>query len=165
MKVDGPENKAVYSGKEVDNVYLGDAAVSASRSLRPRGGGRGQPDARAAGGSRRSALQWHLLGVSSGQGRRHRRTCSRRWRSRTICWQTRSARSASCSMVSAGPSRSTGKRFDSVMPPMSQLNDDEIANILTYVLNSWGNSGGRVQRAGGDCDPPESTPRPQGAAH
>jgi hypothetical protein len=25
---------------------------------------------------------------------------------------------------------------------MSQLNDDEIANILTYVLNSWGNNGG-----------------------
>ena len=30
------------------------------------------------------------------------------------------------------------------MPPMSQLNDDEIANILTYVLNSWGNHGGAV---------------------
>ena len=27
---------------------------------------------------------------------------------------------------------------------MTQLNDDEIANILTYVLNSWGNPGGRV---------------------
>jgi nitrite reductase (NO-forming) len=27
---------------------------------------------------------------------------------------------------------------------MSQLNDDEVANILTYVLNSWGNSGGTV---------------------
>ncbi len=27
------------------------------------------------------------------------------------------------------------------MPPMSQLNDDEVANILTYVHNSWGNSG------------------------
>ena len=30
------------------------------------------------------------------------------------------------------------------MPPMSQLNDDEVANILTYVLNSWGNNGGKV---------------------
>jgi nitrite reductase (NO-forming) len=27
---------------------------------------------------------------------------------------------------------------------MNQLNDDEVANILTYVLNSWGNAGGRV---------------------
>ena len=30
------------------------------------------------------------------------------------------------------------------MPPMNQLNDDEVANILTYVLNSWGNPGGRI---------------------
>ena len=30
------------------------------------------------------------------------------------------------------------------MPPMNQLNDDEVANILTYVLNSWGNPGGAV---------------------
>ena len=27
---------------------------------------------------------------------------------------------------------------------MNQLNDDEVANILTYVLNSWGNPGGAV---------------------
>ena len=33
------------------------------------------------------------------------------------------------------------------MPPMSQLTDDEVANIATYVLNSWGNPGGRVTKA------------------
>jgi nitrite reductase (NO-forming) len=32
------------------------------------------------------------------------------------------------------------------MPPMSQLTDDEVANISTYVLNSWGNPGGRVTK-------------------
>ena len=37
-----------------------------------------------------------------------------------------------------------GKGYDSVMPPMSQLNDDEIANILTFALNSWGNNGGTI---------------------
>ena len=30
------------------------------------------------------------------------------------------------------------------MPPMNQFNDDEVANILTYVLNSWGNPGGQI---------------------
>ena len=39
-----------------------------------------------------------------------------------------------------------GQTFNSVMPPMTQLNDDEIANILTYVMNSWGNPGGPVSR-------------------
>jgi nitrite reductase (NO-forming) len=47
---------------------------------------------------------------------------------------------------------------------MSQLNDDEIANILSFVLNSWGNEDGVVSsedvaalRA--------ATERPEGAAH
>jgi mono/diheme cytochrome c family protein len=32
------------------------------------------------------------------------------------------------------------------MPPMAQLTDDEVANILTYVLNSWDNPGGQVSK-------------------
>ena len=57
-----------------------------------------------------------------------------------------------------------GKNYESVMPPMSQLNDDEIANILTYVLNSWDNNGAviskeQVQAVRG------STKRAEGAAH
>ena len=38
-----------------------------------------------------------------------------------------------------------GKEYDSVMPPMNQLNDDEVANILTYVLNAFDNLGGQVK--------------------
>jgi nitrite reductase (NO-forming) len=40
-----------------------------------------------------------------------------------------------------GPVTVNGKAFNSAMPPMSQLRDDEIANILTFVRNSWGNQG------------------------
>ena len=29
---------------------------------------------------------------------------------------------------------------------MTQLTDDEVANLLTYVLNSWGNPGGQVSK-------------------
>ena len=64
----------------------------------------------------------------------------------------------------SGPVTVNGKTFNSVMPPMSQLNDDEVANILTYTLNTWGNNGGAVTkeqvqavRAG--------TKRAEGAAH
>src|SRR3546814_1477727 len=42
----------------------------------------------------------------------------------------------------------TGVDYNSVMPPMSQLTDDEVANISTYVLNSWGNPGGTITKAG-----------------
>jgi nitrite reductase (NO-forming) len=47
---------------------------------------------------------------------------------------------------------------------MSQLNDDEIANILTYVLNSWGNDGGVISKEQVKAVR-DSTKRPEGAAH
>jgi nitrite reductase (NO-forming) len=63
-----------------------------------------------------------------------------------------------------GPVTVNGATYNSVMPPMSQLNDDEIANILTYVLNSWGNSNGVIT-----SDQVKAvrarTKRPEGAAH
>ncbi|MEP6679142.1 MAG: cytochrome c, partial [Betaproteobacteria bacterium] len=46
----------------------------------------------------------------------------------------------------SGPMTVNGQAYNSVMPPMSQLTDDAIANIATYVLNSWGNAGGRVTK-------------------
>jgi len=46
-----------------------------------------------------------------------------------------------------GPVTVNGKDYNSNMPPMSQLTDDEVANIATYVLNSWGNPGGQVSKA------------------
>ena len=47
----------------------------------------------------------------------------------------------------SGPVKVNGKDYNSVMPPMAQLTDDEVANISTYVLNTWGNAGGRVTSA------------------
>jgi nitrite reductase (NO-forming) len=63
-----------------------------------------------------------------------------------------------------GPVTVNGGTFNSVMPPMSQLNDDEVANILTYALNSWGNADG-VITAKQVADVRAKTKRPEGAAH
>ena len=63
----------------------------------------------------------------------------------------------------SGPVTVNGQNYNSVMPPMSQLNDDEVANILSYTLNSWGNPGGRVT-AQEVAKVRQSTPRPKGAA-
>jgi len=46
-----------------------------------------------------------------------------------------------------GPVTVNGKEFNSVMPPMTQLSDTEIADVLTYVMNSWGNDFGVVTAA------------------
>ncbi len=42
----------------------------------------------------------------------------------------------------SGPITVNGQEYDGVMPAMSYLNDQDLAKILTYVLNSWGNPGG-----------------------
>jgi nitrite reductase (NO-forming) len=44
----------------------------------------------------------------------------------------------------SGPVRVNGAAFDSAMPALGHLSDADIANIMTYVFNSWGNDRGVV---------------------
>jgi nitrite reductase (NO-forming) len=46
----------------------------------------------------------------------------------------------------SGAIKVNGEPYNSVMPPLAQLTDDEIANIATYLLNSWDNPGGRITK-------------------
>ena len=145
MKVDGAEKKDIYSGKELDSVYLGDRA---------------QANLSAVSTAAKAAESGTLTvqdQVNAG-GQLFAGTCS-------VCHQANGAGLpgvfpplAQSDYLNADPQRSigvllrglsgkvsvNGKDFDSVMPAMNQLNDDEVANILTYVLNSWGNKGGRI---------------------
>lgn len=43
-----------------------------------------------------------------------------------------------------GPIKVNGNSFNATMPPWNHLSNDELANILTYVFNSWGNHQGAV---------------------
>lgn len=45
-----------------------------------------------------------------------------------------------------GPITVNGRKYNNVMPQLN-LSDRQIADVLTYILNSWGNSGGGVQVA------------------
>jgi nitrite reductase (NO-forming) len=63
-----------------------------------------------------------------------------------------------------GPVTVNDTEFNSVMPPMSQLNDDEVANILTFTLNSWGNEADAIS-ADDVAEVRAATERPKGAAH
>ena len=145
LKVDGPQDKSIYSGKEVDSVYLGD---------------RSEPNLAAVSKATKAASAGNLTKddqIKAGQ-QLFTGTCS-------VCHQVNGEGLAGVfpplaksDLIAADPKRPVqillkgltgkvtvnGKDYNSVMPPMSQLNDDEIANILTYVLNSWGNPGGSV---------------------
>lgn len=148
LKADGPENKAIYSGKEVDYVYLGDRA---------------QPNMQAVAKAAESASTGELTlqqQVDAGKAL-FAGTCS-------TCHQAEGQGMpgvfpplAASDYIAAdakalprvilhglqGRVLVNGKDYNSVMPPMAQLTDDEVANISTYVLNSWGNPGGRISKA------------------
>ena len=46
-----------------------------------------------------------------------------------------------------GPITVDGVEYNAVMPSLSYLSDSEVADVATFVLNSWGNPGGDVQAA------------------
>ena len=44
----------------------------------------------------------------------------------------------------SGPVTVNGKDYNAVMPNLSYLSDEEVADVVTFVMNSWGNPGGDV---------------------
>ncbi|MDP3857355.1 MAG: copper-containing nitrite reductase [Stagnimonas sp.] len=166
LKVDGPENKSIYSGKEVDIDYLGDKAGSGQAAV-----------SEAAQATVTSGAPTREQQIAAGKTL-YSGTCS-------VCHQVDGAglpnvfpplaksdyfaqdkeRAINAALNGLqGKITVNGKEYNSVMPPMSQLNNDEIANILTYVMNSWGNPGG-VVTAGDVAKVRATTKRPEGAAH
>jgi nitrite reductase (NO-forming) len=168
LKVEGDESLAIYSGKEVDNVYLGDKAVAEGTSV-----------------VRETAVAMQAGSVTKEQqldaGKvLYNGTCS-------VCHQNNGGGMAGVFPPLAGsdylmadtrraigivlngltgPVTVNGQNYNSVMPPMSQLTDDEVANIMTYVLNSFGNENGVVS-SGEVTEVREATKaeRPPGAGH
>jgi nitrite reductase (NO-forming) len=166
LKVDGEDNLAVYSGQEVDTVYLGDKHMAEDLEVvadltRAELAGNATKEQRVAAGA--------VL---------YNGTCS-------VCHQQNGAGLegvfpplAASDFLMADATRAievvlnglsgevvvNGKTYTSVMPPMSQLNDDEVANILTFAMNTWGNNAEAVT-ADDVAAVRASTERPKGAAH
>ena len=167
LKVEGDDQLEIYSGKEVDNVYLADKAVEAGAPVIA-----GVAAAQEAGSATKEDQMAAGSVLFNG-------TCS-------VCHQnngkglpgvfpplagsdflTAKSMEKVISVVINGingPITVNGEDYNSVMPPMSNLNDDEIANILTYVYNNWDNKGDRVRPADVEKVRAE-TRRPAGAAH
>jgi nitrite reductase (NO-forming) len=162
LKVGGVEKKAIYSGKEVDSSYLGEATGLAALGV-----------ARQAAEHGKLTKEEQInAGAALFNG-----TCS-------VCHQANGEglpnvfpplaksdflmadKKRAVEIVLngfSGPVTVNGNAFNSVMPPMSQLNDDEIANILTFTMNTWGNEG-EVTSAEEVAAVRAQTKRPQGAA-
>jgi mono/diheme cytochrome c family protein len=44
----------------------------------------------------------------------------------------------------SGPITVNGNDYNAVMPSLSYLSDSDVADVITFVMNTWGNPGGEV---------------------
>ncbi len=156
LKVEGEPNLLAYSGKEVDAVYLGRQAGTGSSSEKK------VEELRAA---RKEEIQSNPkiasltkeIQMEKGKGV-FMQTCF-------VCHQLNGegipnqipplAKSDALMADKVGSIRGVlqgrsgeivvnGKKYNGIMTPLNYLSDDDIANVLTYVRNSFGNSGDAV---------------------
>lgn len=157
LKVEGDENLLVYSGKEVDAVYLGRQAEGSSESER-RVAELEAARAAAISADANIANLTKEIQIERGKGV-FMQTCF-------VCHQMEGQGIpgqipplAKSDYLMADSDRSirvvlqgmtgeivvNGKKYNGVMTPMNNLSDSEIANVLTYVRNNFGNSGEAVK--------------------
>jgi nitrite reductase (NO-forming) len=156
LKVEGAENQLVYSGKEVDAVYLGKAAAGGDSEKRV-------AELKAAvaeeiKGNPKIATLTKEIQIEKGKGV-YMQTCF-------VCHQVNGegvpaqipplAKSDFLAKLSnedaihtviagrTGEMIVNGKKYNGTMTPLNYLSDDQIANVLTYVRNSFGNEGAPV---------------------
>jgi nitrite reductase (NO-forming) len=164
LEVKGDLRADIYSGKQVDEMYLGDkvanlAPVSAAVQASANGTLTREQQIQAGGvlfkGTCSTCHQENAQGIPN--------VFPPLAKSDFLLADPKRAMGIVVNGLT-GPVTVNGTTYNSVMPPMSQLNDDEIANILTYVLNSFGNKGPQVS-AKEITEVRANTKRPEGAAH
>lgn len=157
LKVDGPADTLVYSGKEVDAVYLGKAADAGSEAEKKVAALKAQVAEEISSNPKIAGLTKEIQ-VQKGKAV-YMQTCF-------VCHQpdgvgvanqipplaksdflaglTKDDYIRGVLMGRNGRITVNGKDYNATMVPLNYLNDDQVANVLTYVRNSFGNSGDAV---------------------
>src|ERR1051325_7745255 len=159
LKVSGPENLIAYSGKEVDAVYLGRQAEAGSAAEKEVAALQARVKEAISSDPKISGLTKEIQ-IAKGKGV-FMQTCF-------VCHQPNGEGIpaqipplAKSDFLMADKERSirfvlqgntgeimvNGKKFNAVMAPLNNLSDEDVANVLTYVRNSFGNNGDGISVA------------------
>lgn len=137
LRVTGPEDHVVYSGREVDEAYLGTAAQAVGAP-----GGAARPVA--------AAGEATFIGLCATCHQRDGRGLANLFPPLASSDYLMADKARSIEIVLAGrtgPITVNGANFTGAMPPLSNLTDHEIAAVLTYVRANFGNHGDAVTDA------------------
>jgi nitrite reductase (NO-forming) len=145
LKVEGKEDKSLYSGKQDDRIYQpeGGAVQTMPTVAAPATPAAKSKDERIARGKALFAENCQACHQAEGQGLKG-------------AFPTL----AKSDYLNADPNRGiealvnglsgkitvNGEVYDGIMPKLN-LTDEDAANVLTFVLNSWGNKGGEITPA------------------
>jgi nitrite reductase (NO-forming) len=156
LKVEGAEDKLVYSGKEVDESYLGAQAPEGRKAAQRIASLQQQVEETMRQTPAIAKLSKELQ-IEKGK-RVYMQACS-------MCHQEHGKglpqvfpplaqsdylmadKTRSIGVVLRGLSglvTVNGHTYNGVMPPQVQLSDDQVANVLTFIMNSWGNQGDSI---------------------
>jgi nitrite reductase (NO-forming) len=153
LKVDGPQNQIVYTGKEVDAVYLGKAAGGGETekkvaALKAEVAQEIKSNPKIAGLTKEIQIQkgksvymqtCYVCHQPEGQGVPNQ--IPPLANSDFLVSKDKNNIIRGVVAGRTGPITVNGKGYNGTMVPLAYLTDDQIANVLTYVRNSWGNSG------------------------
>jgi nitrite reductase (NO-forming) len=157
LKVEGAPNLLTYSGKEVDAVYLGKAAEAGSGVERKVAALKAQVAEEIRNNPKIAGL---TKDIQTEKGKAvYMQICF-------VCHQPEGQGIAgqipplansdflqklstedairTVLMGRSGEVTVNGKSYNGIMTPQNSLSDEEIANVLTYVRSSWGNTGAPV---------------------
>jgi len=159
LKVNGPEDRVIYSGKEIDAVYLGAQAEAGSDSakreaeLKKKILAEIQSNPAIAGLTKEMQVEkgkqvymglcfaCHQMDGKGLPGAFPPLAGS----DYMLADRDRAVRTVLKGMT--GPVTVNGVTFNSAMPPQEAvLTDAQIADVLTYVFNTWGNTGDAFTR-------------------
>lgn len=141
LKAEGPENKEIYSGKQKDEVYLPEGSgiqTIEAKAVIP-------PVAKSKSDRMSSGKQVYIQNCAACHqptGKGIPGAFPPLAKADFLNKDKARALSAVIHGLS-GKIQVNGESYDGVMPAW-QLSDEEIANVMTYVYNSWGNGGHEI---------------------
>ncbi len=138
LRVTGPENHVIYSGREVDQIYLGDFAPQVTNL------------ANANDGAALAPGEATFLGVCSACHQRNAQGLAGVFPPLAasdflMADKTRAIRGVLAGQ--SGPMTVNGATYNGAMPALANLTDHEVADVLTYVRSHFGNHGDAVTTA------------------
>ncbi|MEO5987356.1 MAG: copper-containing nitrite reductase [Candidatus Eisenbacteria bacterium] len=144
LKVEGAEDKTVYSGKQTDEVYLAEGgAIQSLDAEAPRQKPAVDKAESMARGKRVFENICAACHQAAGQG------VVGAFPPLAASDYLNADKTRAIGVVTHGLSGKVtvnGKAFDSMMPSLN-LSDDDVANVLTYIYNTWNNAGHVVKPA------------------